>query len=165
MKGYSQGYLQKIQYFAKFRILHLLLESWYSALRRGLGNFTAALISRSIIKMLKLHKKLAVTVFFRKFSILRNLAFYNLWQNLGFQTSQEVGQLYSSLLYHSIMTTTKLLRKPGFKAIFRKTTNFNRSLVYFAWIKSLTTLQLLIILNGISVTPAFLKKGSIKSLL
>ena len=43
--------------------------------------------------------------------------------------------------------------------------NFNRSLVYFPWIKSLTTLQLLITLNGINMTPAFLKKGSIDSLL
>ena len=44
-------------------------------------------------------------------------------------------------------------------------TNFNRSLVYFPWIKSLTTLQVLLTLNRINMTPAFLKKGSINSLL
>ena len=39
---YSQDYLQKNFYFAKFCILQLLLESWFSVLRRGLGNFAAA---------------------------------------------------------------------------------------------------------------------------
>ena len=41
-KDYSQGHFQKIQYFVKFRILQLLPESWYSALRRRLVNFTTA---------------------------------------------------------------------------------------------------------------------------
>ena len=35
--------------------------------------------------------------------------------------------------------------------------NFSRNLVYFPWIKVYTTLQILI-LNGINMTPAFLKK-------
>ena len=83
-RDYSQGYYQKIYYLAKFRILQLLLESWYSALRRVLANFTPPLISRSIVTMSKLHRKLAVTAMFRKFSILQNFAFYNFWQNLGF---------------------------------------------------------------------------------
>ena len=42
-KDYSQDYLQKDWYFAKFRILQLLLESWFSVL--GRGNFTAAFIN------------------------------------------------------------------------------------------------------------------------
>ena len=41
-KDCSQGCFQKIQYFAKVLFLQLLLESWYSVLRKGLGNFTAA---------------------------------------------------------------------------------------------------------------------------
>ena len=84
---------------------------------------------------------------------------------LVFKSYKRMGQLCSSLLYHSIITTTKLLRKPELRDIFRKTKNFNRSLVYFPWIKSLTTLQLLTTLNGINRTPAFLKKGSTNSLL
>ena len=84
---------------------------------------------------------------------------------LVFKPYKRIGQLCSSLLYHSIITLTKLLRNPGSRAIFRKTTNFNRSLVYFPWIKSLTTLQLLITLNGINMTPAFLEKESINNLL
>ena len=148
-------------------------ESWYSALRRGLANFTPALISRSIATMPKLHRKLAVTVIFRRFSILRNFTFCNFCQNLVFQTLQEDWETLQQLLYHSIITTTKLLTKPGFRAIFRKLvickishfTNFNRSLVYFPWVKRFTTLNLLITLNGINMTPAFLKKGPINSLL
>ena len=44
-------------------------------------------------------------------------------------------------------------------------TNFNRNLVYFPWIKDLTTLQVLITLNEINMSPAFLEKGSINSFL
>ena len=84
---------------------------------------------------------------------------------LVFKPYKTIGQFCNSLLYHSIIATTKLLRKPGFRAIFRKTCSFNRRLVYFPWIKSLTTLQLLITLNGINMTPAFLKKGSVDSVL
>ena len=40
---------------------------------------------------------------------------------------------------------------------------FNRNFVYFLWIEDLT-LQSLITLNGINMTPAFLKKDSINSL-
>ena len=123
--------------------------------------------------MPKLHRKLAVTVIFRRFSILRNFTFCNFCQNLVFQTLQEDWETLQQLLYHSIITTTKLLTKPGFRAIFRKLvickishfTNFNRSLVYFPWVKRFTTLNLLITLNGINMTPAFLKKGPINSLL
>ena len=84
---------------------------------------------------------------------------------LVFKPYKRIGQFCNSLLYHSIIATTKLLRKPGFRAVFRKTCSFNRRLVYFPWIKSLTTLQLLITLNGINMTPAFFKKGSLNSLL
>ena len=100
-----------------------------------------------------------------------NLVFYEIShfitfaRILVFKPYKRIGQLCSSLLYHSIITLTKLLRNPGSRAIFRKTTNFNRSLVYFPWIKSLTTLQVLLTLNRINMTPAFLKKGSINSLL
>ena len=38
------------------------LESWFLVLRRGLSNFAVALISRSIIAMSKLHRKLAVGI-------------------------------------------------------------------------------------------------------
>ena len=51
------------------------------------------------------------------------------------------------------------------KLVISHYTNFNRSLVYFPWIKSLTTLQLLRTFNGIKMTPAFLKKGSTNSIL
>ena len=46
-------------------------------------------------------------------------------------------------------------------------TNLNRNLVYSPWLKDLTTLQVVITLNGINVTSAFLKKKkkSIHSLL
>ena len=84
---------------------------------------------------------------------------------LVFKPYKRIVQLCNSLLYHSIITMTKLLRKPGFRTIFRKTANFNRNLVYFPWIESLTTLHLLVTLNVINMTPAFLKKGSINSLL
>ena len=169
------------------------------------------LISRSNITVSKLYKKLAVRTIFRENCKLRNFAFYNFCQNLGFQplekttlqllrilhgiiiisrfvrrtTARAIFRKFSILqnfafynfckswfpiltrgfgnfaLYHGIITTTKVLRKPEISHF----TNFNRSLVYFPWIKSLTTLQLLKTLNGINMTPAFLKKESVDSLL
>ena len=40
-KDYSQDCLQKIQYFTKFRMLQLFLESCFLAVRKGFDNFTA----------------------------------------------------------------------------------------------------------------------------
>ena len=124
--------------------------------------------------MSRLHSKLAVSAIFRKFSILRNFAFYNLCQNLGFQPLQQDWATLAAVYY----TMVSLLRQSFSENLdlglsseklviceISHFTNFSRSLVYFPWIKSVTTSQLLILLNGINMTLAFLKKGSIKSLL
>ena len=104
---------------AKFRILQLLPESWFSNLTRRLGSFA--------------------TVYYTIVSLLRQ----------SFSESLDSGLSSEKLVICEISHFT----------------NFNRSLVYFPWIKSLTTLQLLITLNGINMTPAFFKKGSLNSLL
>ena len=86
---YSQDYLQKNLYFAKFCMLQLLLESWFSVLRRRLGNFTAAFsitqyhyrdtTSQKAFSQEYLQKNL----YFVKFSILQ------ISENLGFQPLQK----------------------------------------------------------------------------
>ena len=38
----ARAFFQKNLYFAKFRILQLLLKSWFSVLSRELGNFAVA---------------------------------------------------------------------------------------------------------------------------
>ena len=102
-----------------FRILQLVLESWFPILTRGLGSFVA--------------------VYYTIVSLL--------WQR--FSESLESGLSSEKLVTCEISHFT----------------NFNRSLVYFPWIKSLGTLQLLRTFNGIKMTPAFLKKGSTNSIL
>ena len=49
---------------------------------------------------------------------------------LVFKPYKMIVKLCSNLLYHSIITTTKLLKKPGFRAIFRKTCNLQNFAFY-----------------------------------
>ena len=95
-----------------------------------LANFTPALISRSIITMSTLHSKLASTAIFRKFSICEISHFTTFARILVFKPYKWIGKLCNNLLYHCIITTTKLLRKPGFRATFRKTCNL-RSFAFY----------------------------------
>ena len=119
------------------------------------------LISRSIITMSKLHKKVAVSAIFRKNCNLQNLAFYNFCQNLGF------GQFCSSLLYHGTITTTKLLRKHGIRAIFRKTChlrnfafyNFSDNLYFQSYEEGWAILQLPLISRSIITMSKVHKKS------
>ena len=74
----------------KFRILQLLIESWFSVLRRRLGNFTTAF--NSIITIPKLHKKLAVRAIFKKtviseiphFTTFSRIFTFNPYKRIGY---------------------------------------------------------------------------------
>ena len=68
--GYSRDYLKKDLYFAKFCILQLLLASWFSVFRRGLGNFGAALS----IRQYHYHNAASQKVFSQEY-LQRNLYF------------------------------------------------------------------------------------------
>ena len=76
-------------------------------------------------------------------------------------------QKCSSLLYHGIITTTKLLRKPGIRAIFRKTShlrnfafyNFSDNLYFQSYEEGWAILQLPLISRSIITMSKVHKKS------
>ena len=67
-------------------------------------------------------KVLIMTTTFRKICIVRNFAFCNFYQSLGFQSLEEGwATLQPLLVSRSIITMTQLLREPSVRNIFRKT--------------------------------------------
>ena len=116
-----QSYHQCDLYFAKFRILQLLLESWFSVFKRDFGNFQLFLISRSIITISKLYKNVAVKAILRKICNLRNLVFYKFSQNLGFQPlGKGLTTLQLVPILCEIIIISKVLRKNTARAVWRK---------------------------------------------
>ena len=116
-KKYSQFTLKSciLQIFAFYNFsenldFHSYEEDW--------ATLQLPLISRSIITMPKLHKKLAVRAIFKKniiakFHILQLLL--ESWYSTLTRGLSNIAAVY--LLYHGIITTTKLLRKPGAKGL------------------------------------------------
>ena len=95
-----------------------------------------------------------MTTTFRKICILRNFAFCNFYQNLGFQSLEEGWATLQLLLAsRSIITMTQLLRKPSVRNIIRKTCilwnfafyKFSENLGFQPLQKDWTTSQQLII--------------------
>ena len=121
----------------KFRILQLLIESWFSVLRRRLGNFTTAF--NSIIAIPKLHKKLAVRAIFKKtviseiphFTIFSRILAFNPYKRLG--TFEAVYYTMESLLRQSFSERLQLGLSSEKLVISEIShfTNFNRNLVYY----------------------------------
>ena len=98
-KDYSQSCFQKIQYFAKFCILQLLLESWHPSLRRGLGNFTLLFISRIVsLKCQSFIENLQLTLFSENLVFCEISHFTTCARILVFNPYKRIGQLCSSLL-------------------------------------------------------------------
>ena len=100
-------------------------------------------------------------------SVLRNFAFYNFCLNLGFQCTEEACATWKLFLISgSIITVSKLHKKPAVRTIFRKNWNlwnfafYNPSwnLDFQPFEKNLTTLQLLRILHDINIISKFLRK-------
>ena len=74
------------------------------------------LISRSNITVSKLYKKLAVRTIFRENCKLRNFAFYNFCQNLGFQPlEKDLTTLQLLRILHGIIIISKFVRRTIFK--------------------------------------------------
>ena len=79
------------------------------------------LISRSNITVSKLYKKLAVRTIFRENCKLRNFAFNNFCQNLGFQPlEKDLTTLQLLRILHGIIIISKFVRRTTARAIFRK---------------------------------------------
>ena len=79
------------------------------------------LISRRIIRISKFYRKLAFSPIFRKICNLRNFAFYNFCQNLGFQPlEKDLKTLQLLRILHGIIIISKFVRRTTARAIFRK---------------------------------------------
>ena len=113
---------------AKFCILQLLLET---QLEKDLTALQLLRVLHGIIIISSLQEGLQPGLFSENLVFGEISHFTTFARILVFKPYKTIGQFCNSLLYHSIIATTKLLRKPGFRAIFRKTCSFNRRLVYF----------------------------------
>ena len=91
---------------------------------------------------------------------------------LVFNPYKRIGQLDRSLLQHGIITMTKLLRKNGVRAIFRKTCNlrnfafynFCENLDFQSYEESWATLQLPLISRSIITMSKLHKKLAVRAI-
>ena len=96
-KDYSQDYLRKKLYFAKFRILQLLLESWFSTPTRGLGNLAAICCNMVSLLRQSFSENLESELSSEKLVICEISHFTTFVRILIFSPTKRVGQLYSCL--------------------------------------------------------------------
>ena len=92
----------------------------FQCLEEGQAALQLLLISRSIMTVPKLYKKLAVRAIFRKNYKLRNFTFYNFSQNLGFRPLEKDLTTLQLLRIHGIIIISKFVRRTTARAIFRK---------------------------------------------
>ena len=118
--GLSQNKMCNLRNFAFYNISQNLC---FLVLEKDLTTLRLLIILHGIKIIPKVLIMTRASTTFRKICILRNFAFCNFYQNLGFQSLEEGwATLQPFLVSRSIITMTQLLRKPSVvRSIFRKT--------------------------------------------
>ena len=116
---------------------------------------------------IKVFRRITARLIFNRIWILRNLAFYNFFENLYYQSKEEGWTTLRLLLVSpSIITVSTLQKKYAVRVISRKFRNlwnfafykFSKNLGFQSWEEGWTTLLLLLISRCIFTISKFHKK-------